>query len=125
MNKVFCSSCGHKNVYEVAKPKFCSACGASIGVAQVAPIPAKKESVAEIEYEESRDFDLKRMRRDIVAETNSDKISLAEIWKSATPEDSNMSPLERRSPNLPEGEALIKQSQADCGSSRAAQDIDG
>ena len=63
MNKVFCSSCGHKNVYEV--------------------------------------------------------------WKSATPEDANMTPLERRSPNLPEGDALLKQSQADCGSSRTTQDIDG
>jgi len=125
MNKVFCSSCGHKNVYEVAKPKFCSGCGAKIGVAQVAPTPVKKEVVAEIEYEESRDFDLSRMRRDIVAETNSDKTSLAEIWKSATPEDANMTPLERRSPNLPEGEALLKQSQADCGSSRTTQDIDG
>ena len=125
MNKVFCSSCGHKNVYEVAKPKFCSACGAPVGVSEKALKPEKKESVAEIEYEESREFDIARMRRDIVAESNTSKTSLAEIWKSATPEDDNMPPMERRSPNLPEGDALIKQSQADCGSSRVIQDIDG
>jgi hypothetical protein len=124
MNKVFCSSCGHKNVYEVTKPKFCSACGSSIGAA--APAPARKEAVAEIDYEEenSRSFDLKKMKRDIVAEASSQNTTLTDLWKSATPEDANRTRTSRPAANLPEGEAMIKQSQADCASSRI-QDIDG
>ena len=124
MNKVFCSSCGHKNVYEVTKPKFCSACGTPIGAS--APAPARKEAVAEIEYEEegSRSFDLERMKRDIVAEANSQNTTLTDLWKSATPEDANRSRSSRPAPNLPNGDAMIKQSQADCSSSRI-QDIDG
>jgi hypothetical protein len=124
MNKVFCSSCGHKNVYEVTKPKFCSACGTPIGAS--APAPARKEAVAEIEYEEegSRSFDLERMKRDVVAEASSQQTTLTDLWKSATPEDANRSRTPRPAPNLPNGEAMIKQSQADCSSSRI-QDIDG
>lgn len=124
MNKVFCSSCGHKNVYEVTKPKFCSSCGATIGLA--APAPARKEAVAEIEYEEEspRSFDLDKMKRDIVAEASSQNITLTDLWKSATPEDANRSRSPRPAANLPNGDAMIKQSQADCSSSRI-QDIDG
>lgn len=124
MNKVFCSSCGHKNVYEVTKPKFCAACGTPIGVA--APAPARREAVAEIEYEEEtrRSFDLRKMKNDIVAEANTDKTTLADLWKSATPEDANRDRMSRPAANLPDGEAMIKQSQADCASSRV-QDIDG
>jgi hypothetical protein len=124
MNKVFCSSCGHKNVYEVAKPKFCAACGTPIGLA--APAPARKEAVAEIEYEEEsgRSFDLGKMKNDIVAELNTQSTTLTDLWKSATPEDANRSRMSRRASNLPDGDALIKQSQADCASSRI-QDIDG
>lgn len=124
MNKVFCSSCGHKNVYEVTKPKFCAACGTPIGVA--APAPARQEAVAEIEYEERshRSFDLRKMKNDIVAEANTQKTTLTDLWKSATPEDANRDRMSRPAANLPDGEALIKQSQADCASSRV-QEIDG
>jgi len=124
MNKVFCSSCGHKNVYEVTKPKFCSSCGTTIGAS--APAKARKEAVAEIEYEEegSRFFDLDKMKKDIVAEANTQKTTLTDLWKSATPEDANRSRMSRPASNLPNGDAMIKQSQADCASSRV-QDIDG
>lgn len=124
MNKVFCSSCGHKNVYEVTKPKFCSSCGTTIGAS--APAPARREAVAEIDYEEesSRSFDLGKMKNDIIAEANSQQTTLTDLWKSATPEDANREKTSRRSSNLPNGEDMIKQSQADCASSRV-QDIDG
>jgi hypothetical protein len=124
MNKVFCSSCGHKNVYEVTKPKFCAACGTQIGLA--AATPAKKEVVADIEYEEegARSFDLRRLKNDIVAEANTNGITLTDLWKSATPEDASGGKFNRPASNLPDGEAMIKQSQADCASSRV-QNIDG
>jgi hypothetical protein len=124
MNKVFCSSCGHKNVYEVTKPKFCSSCGTTIGAS--APAPARREAVAEINYEEesSRSFDLGKMKNDITAEANSQQTTLTDLWKSATPEDANREKTSRRASNLPNGDDMIKQSQADCASSRV-QDIDG
>ena len=124
MNKVFCSSCGHKNVYEVTKPKFCSSCGTTIGSAD--PAPAREEAVAEIEREEEspRTFDLNKMKRDVIAEASSQQTTLTDLWKSATPEDANRSRTPRPAPNLPDGDAMIKQSQADCSSSRI-QDIDG
>jgi len=126
MNKVFCSSCGYKNVYEVNKPKFCADCGTKIGMIAADPAPAKKEVVAEIEYEEevSRSFDLRRMKNDIIAESNTNKLTITDLWKSATPEDADMPPMQRRASNLPDGEAILKQSQADCASSRV-QEIDG
>ena len=124
MNKVFCSSCGHKNVYEVAKPKFCSACGSPTGAA--APAPARKEAIAEIESEgeSPHSFDLNKMKKDIVAEASSQQTTLTDLWKSATPEDSTRSRSSRPASNLPNGDAMIKQSQADCSSSKF-QDIDG
>jgi len=128
MNKVFCVSCGFKNVYEVTKPKFCASCGTPVagGVAPT-PAPAVKAEV-EVETEEESSLahiDLRKLRRDIVAETNTQKTTLTDLWKSATPDDVNAPPMQRRAANLPEGEALIRQSQADCSSARGATEIDG
>ena len=124
MNKVFCSSCGHKNVYEVTKSKFCTACGSPIG--STTPEPARKEAVAGIEQEEegSTSFDLRKMKNDIVSEANTQQTTLTDLWKSATPEDANKSKVSRPASNLPDGDAIIKQNQTDCASSRV-QDIDG
>jgi len=124
MNKVFCSSCGYKNVYEVTKPKFCADCGTQIGIMAAAPAPAKKEVVAEVEYEESRSFDLRKMKNDIVAEANTQKVTLTDMWKSATPQDAQRGRFSRPASDLPNGDEMIKRSQLDCGSSRV-QDIDG
>jgi len=97
-----------------------------MSVGASAPAPARKEAVAEIEYEEegSRSFDLNKMKNDIVAEANTQKTTLTDLWKSATPEDATRSRMSRPASNLPNGDAMIKQSQADCSSSRV-QDIDG
>ena len=122
MNKVFCSSCGHKNVYEVTKPKFCADCGAPIGLPSQASVKKVEEEV-EYEVEQPRRLDLSRLKNDIVAEVGDNQgITLTDLWKSATPDSANR--FDRPSPNLPDGEAMIKQSQADCASSRV-QDIDG
>lgn len=115
-------------MYEVTKPKFCASCGTPVagGVAPT-PAPAMKEEV-EVEIEEESSLahiDLRKLRRDIVAETNTQKTTLTDLWKSATPDDVNAPPMQRRAANLPEGEALIRQSQADCSSARGATEIDG
>ena len=122
MNKVFCSSCGHKNVYEVTKPKFCADCGASIGMPSQASVK-KVTTEVEHEVEQPRRLDLNRLKNDIVAEVGDNQgTTLTDLWKSATPDSANR--FDRPTPNLPDGEAMIKQSQADCSSSRG-QDIDG
>ena len=122
MNKVFCSSCGHKNVYEVTKPKFCADCGAPIGLSSA---PPEKKAAVEVEYEveQPRGINLNKLKNDIVAEVGGNQgTTLTDLWKSATPDSANR--FDRPAPNLPDGEDMIKQSQADCASSRV-QDIDG
>jgi len=128
MNKVFCVSCGFKNVYEVTKPKFCASCGTPVA-GGVAPTPAAAvKAEVEVEYKEESSLgsiDLRKLRQDIVAETNTQKMTLTDLWKSATPEDANMTPMQRRASNLPDGKELLKRSQADCSSAREATEIDG
>lgn len=123
MNKVFCSSCGYKNVYEVTKPKFCADCGAKIGL--VAEQSGKRDIEVEASYENDggKFFDLRAMRNDIDVDVNTQQVTLTDVWKSATPSDVN-NKFTRKKPNLPDGEAIIKQNLADCAPSRT-QDIDG
>lgn len=46
MSKIFCTECGHPNLYEVAKPKFCAGCGTSMGAAfGVVTTPAQRAPV--------------------------------------------------------------------------------
>lgn len=125
MNKVFCVSCGFKNVYEVTKPKFCASCGTAIaGVKN--PVLANQNIEVEIEEETSvRGFDLRKMKQDIIAEANTEKTTLTDLWKSATPEDARDSEMTRRKSNLPDGQELIRRSQADCSPVRANTEIDG
>jgi hypothetical protein len=35
MNHIFCSSCGNKLQYNLAKPNFCTKCGNSLGAASI------------------------------------------------------------------------------------------
>jgi hypothetical protein len=130
MNKVFCVSCGFKNPYEITKPKFCASCGTPVAgvpakVSQAkAPVVVEEESE---EYEESimGNIDIRRLRRDIVAESNSSKITLTDLWKSASPEDArSIGNFSRPAANLPQGEEILKRNRADCASSRVIE-VDG
>lgn len=133
MNKVFCVSCGYKNVYEVTKPKFCASCGTPVNGVPAKTLQTKAavvvddidEEIEEYEEPSIRSLDIRRLRRDIVAEANTSKITLTDLWKSATPEDArNVGAFSRPAPNLPEGEALLKQTRAECASSKVTE-IDG
>lgn len=123
MNKIFCSSCGYKNVYEATKPKFCAECGTKIGLV------VEQSNKSGIQVESSYDhgkgsfYDLRAMRNDIDVSVDSQKVTLTDVWKSATPSDVN-NKFTRRKPNLPSGEDIIKQNLADCAPSKV-QDIDG
>lgn len=125
MNKTFCPSCGFKNVYEVVKPRFCSGCGSSL--TSIASLRKNVEPDVEIEQESAADIstlDLNKLRREIVAESYSSKISLVDLWKSASPNDAANNNMSRPAANLPEGRELLKRNQADCAPSRTIE-IDG
>ena len=123
MNKTFCSALRHKNIYEVTQPKFCAGCGAGMGVkASVSGVDKVLRPQVEIESEDRvGGFDLERMRREVVAEANTNKIKLTDIMGSSSGGGGDFV---RDAANLPDGEELIEKNQQDCSSSKPT-DIDG
>jgi hypothetical protein len=85
---------------------------------------AQEEVKDEPEVSSLASLDLRKLRRDIVAEANTQKTTLTDLWKSASESDAVQEEYKRNAPNLPEGDALLKQTQADCASSRPTE-IDG
>ena len=129
MNKIFCTSCGHKNIYEVTQPKFCAGCGTGIGgsIAASAPV-VEREVRAEVEVDMSGgdsvgSFDLNKLRSQIVAESNNKGMKLGDIMGSAGNYDEGE--FVREQSNLPDGSALLEQSKRDCGSIKSSNIIDG
>ena len=53
MNHIFCSSCGNKLQYNLAKPNFCTKCGSILGSIAI----AKKILPSESFYQEEEDDD--------------------------------------------------------------------
>jgi len=124
MNKVFCSDCGHKNIYEVTQPKFCAGCGAEMGVkASISAVEKVLSKSGDVFVESGRDvvgsFDLAKMRNEIAAENTGRPLKLNEIMGSS----SSSSDYTREAANLPDGEELLNKNKQDCGSSKT-QDID-
>ena len=118
MNKMFCVSCGFKILYEVSKPKFCSSCGhnlAGITKATVAEEPEEESSVGFI--------DINKLKRGISVDYSSSKTTLKDIIANSTAADANPDYESRPASTNAEGDALIKQIQQECASSRM-KDID-
>lgn len=126
MNKIFCVACGHKNIYEVTKPKFCAGCGEGIGGSTSASA-AEKVSRPKMEVElggedEVGSFDLRKLRSQVVAESTSNKITLGDIMGSNSSDSADE--FKRKASDLPDGQAILEQSKKDCGTSKPS-DIDG
>jgi ribosomal protein L37E len=119
MNKVFCVSCGHKILYEVAKPKFCSHCGEPIGNISSATKKEEKEETSDL------DVNLNKLKRDIVVEGGSRGVNLKELWGSVTQEEasSGVDKFQRPASKDPSGQELLDKTIKDCSSSRM-RDID-
>ena len=120
MNKIFCVSCGFKILYEVAKPKFCSSCGNSLGSISSSARKEEEEEVSDL------DIDLSKLKRDIVVENDKRKTKIEDIWGSVTSSEAsgpqeNFSRPESRDPD---GQELLDKTIRDCSSSRI-RDIDG
>lgn len=118
MNKMFCVSCGFKILYEVSKPKFCSSCGhnlAGITKATVAEEPEEESNIDSI--------DVDKLKRDISVDYSSTKTTLKDIIANSTAADANPEYESRPASTNAEGDALLKQIQQECASSRM-RDVD-
>lgn len=52
MNHIFCSSCGNKLQYNLAKPNFCTKCGSSLGSIAVAKKISPSHSFESLQEED-------------------------------------------------------------------------
>jgi hypothetical protein len=120
MNKLFCVSCGHKILYEVTKPKFCSSCGESLdGLSK-----ASKEE--DVEEQPELDVDLNKLKRDIIVEEgSSSNLNLKQIWGSVGSSEAVGEPdgYQRPESKDPNGKELLDQTRKNCASSRM-RDVD-
>lgn len=120
MNKEFCINCGHKNVFEVSKPKFCAGCGTPFNTSMASAPKQNHTQDEEEEYESKLSFDLEKLRASIVAETSTSKKTLDDLWKDPAPRDPNLS---RLPSNDPSGTEILKQSMKECARVTVAKEI--
>lgn len=52
MNHIFCSSCGNKIQYSLAKPNFCTKCGTGLGTIAVAKNTTPSKAHIQEEYDD-------------------------------------------------------------------------
>jgi hypothetical protein len=116
MNRIFCVSCGHKLLYEVSAPKFCSSCGEN-------PYGIKSLNVKKSEEEEEDDdfggieiseAKLRKLKMDISVESFGRHSTLDEIWSNPAPRED----FQRRAFNGPSGKDLLDLTIKECGPSR-------
>jgi ribosomal protein L37E len=92
MNHIFCSSCGNKIQYSLAKPNFCTKCGiglSSISVAKnTAPSKARiQEEYDDLEEDETGvDFvpDIKRLAVDIESDGGNHSFTFGSLFGDST-----------------------------------------
>ena len=118
MNKIFCVSCGHKNIYEATKPKFCSKCGQpvdGVGIAQ-----ANSQTIESEESIDVTNINLDKLRQSIVIEKKQ-PLKIEEVMGTA---EGNERPIKRRPSNLPDGKDIFLANQKDVAPSKGFKDID-
>ena len=122
MNKEFCINCGHKNLFEISKPKFCAGCGESFNTSAASSPASSSRRTKEVEEEEYEpaSFDIEKLRASIVSESSKHLTSLDDLWKDPAPKDPNS----YRSPSSdPSGIEIIKQTMSECSKVKAAKEI--
>lgn len=121
MNKQFCIACGHKNLFEISKPKFCAGCGSpfNTSLASVKTVAAEEELA---EHNESRvSYDLQKLKNTIISESSANKKTLDDLWKDPAPRSN-----QGREPSLdPSGNEIIKKTMNECAMVKKAEEING
>lgn len=122
MNKEFCINCGHKNIFEVSKPKYCAGCGSPFNTSSASKYK-QVEQVEQVEEEQydSPSFDINKLRASIIAENNQSKKTLDDLWKDPAPRDQNN---RRAFSSDPSGEEILKRTMTECARVKSATDID-
>ena len=117
MNKEFCINCGHKNLFEVSKPKFCAGCGSPFNTSSNQSIASEEN---ENEISELKQFDINKLKSSIVFESRSSIKTLDDLWKDPAPRDNNTF----RSPSSdPSGNEIIKRTMSECSPVKQAKEI--
>ena len=123
MNHEFCMECGHKNLFEVSRPKFCAGCGNGLNSTAKASVK-KTSSVQEEDKGDGFDagsLDLDKLRRQISIEGSSRKVSLDDLWSAPAPNDGIM----RAASSSLDGKELLKSIREECAPIHSAKEIDG
>lgn len=115
MNKIFCVSCGAKNVYEATKPKFCASCGCAVAGVSVA-----SSDVSEVEETELANIDLNKLKRSVGVDYVNSYTKIEDVLGKG----GDTSPMQRRASSLPDGQQIIKQNMLDCAKASRSNDID-
>jgi len=122
MNKEFCINCGHKNIFEVTKPKYCAGCGNPFNTSSTSRY--KSVEVNEEEYEEEdrevQSFNLEKLKASIIAENNQSKKTLDDLWKDPAPRENNN---QRPFSSDPSGPEILKRTMSECAKVKSATDI--
>ena len=124
MNKEFCINCGHKNLFEVSKPKFCAGCGVSFNTSMASTsrkVSSQEEESEEEEYQ-SASYDIQKLKASIIAESASNKKTLDELWSDPAP---RMVGNQREASSDPSGADILKQTMKDCAIVKEAKEING
>jgi hypothetical protein len=92
MNHIFCSSCGNKIQYSLAKPNFCTKCGTGLGTIAVAKntTPSKvriQEEYDDLEEDETGvDFvpDIRKLAVDIEPDGGNHSFTFGSLFGDST-----------------------------------------
>lgn len=123
MNKEFCINCGHKNLFEISKPKFCAGCGNPFNVSSAsARMRVKEEIEEEDDFQGAACYDIEKLRGSIVSESASNKTTLDQLWSDPAPRDPN---LIRQGSSDPSGNEILKQTMKECSKVKEAKEING
>ena len=119
MNHEFCIQCGNKNIYQIAKPKFCAGCGQPFNTTLVSKSSRQESDQEDEEEYVSGKFDIEKLRKTVAAQVEGSKISLDDLWKD--PQQSSYSP--RQASSDPEGNTLLKQIMNECKGAKEPVEI--
>ena len=126
MNKEFCIQCGHKNMFEISKPKFCAGCGSPFNTSAQISAPKKisqAKTLNNFDEEDDvsfSDIDLSKLRNTIAYEVHSSKVKLDDLWSNPAPREN----IERRGFSGPEGQELLNQTEKECSTSKFTEVTD-
>lgn len=129
MNKEFCIHCGHKNLYDVNKPKFCGGCGLGLN-SMMAGTVSRSSNINTKDYLDFDDnkyaspkiprADLNKLKANIEI-IQPKKTSLDDLWRAPL-NPSDKAPFDKRGTDK-NGKDLLNEIQKECAPVNRAVNI--